>query len=66
MLYDYEVRNLANEHTKFLIGLLETTNGVTIKTCEYLCNYVFFHAWKHCKEDILPARSNNGKFLKKT
>jgi hypothetical protein len=66
MKYDYEVKRMAEEHTKFLIGLLETTNGVTLRTCEYLCNTVFIHSWKHCKEDILPARANNGKFLKKS
>jgi hypothetical protein len=65
MLYGYEVRNLAHEHTKFLVGLLETTDGVTLKTCEYLCDTVFIHAWKHCKEDIIPARATNGKFIKK-
>ncbi len=64
ILWDSQIRTRADNHAKFIIGLLKTTNGVTIETCEYLVKEVFYHAYKHCEEDRSPKRAKNGKFIK--
>ncbi len=64
-MYSWEVKPLAEKHTKFIMGLLHTTGGITYETCEYLCTEVFLHAWKHCEEEMSPAHGADGKFIKK-
>lgn len=61
----WDLKPLAENHTKFIVELLKTTQGVTIETCDYLCTKVFLHAWKHCEENMEPRRGRNGKFLPK-
>lgn len=64
-MYSWNIKPLAESHTKFIVGLLNTTQGVIIKTCEYLCTEVFLHAWKHCEEEMMPKHGKNGKFIPK-
>ncbi len=59
------VEKMADNHTKFIVGLLKTTQGVSQETCEYLVRAVFLHAWKHAEEELVPKRGYNGRFIKK-
>jgi hypothetical protein len=65
IIWDHKIKEKADQHAEFITGLLKTTQGVTIETCEYLCKTVFFHAYKHCQEDVATPRGANGKFIKK-
>lgn len=65
MIYNWDIKEMADKHAKFLTELLTTTNGVTIKTCEYLAKEVFIHAWKHAEEEYKPKQGRDGRFIKK-
>ena len=64
-MYSWQVKGLAEEHWKWVKGLLDTTQGITLETCHYLFVTSGVHMVKHYKETTEPKRDRNGKFAKR-